>query len=92
MENQAFEVLEEKINHILAVVDRLKSENNDLRQKNQELQSLMNEKDNTIQTLQVEVERYRKTQTAVDSYKENQDHIRTKVESLINKLKEFEDI
>jgi len=92
MENQAFEVLEEKINHILALVDRLKTENKDLRQKNQELQSLMNGKDNTIQTLQVEVESYRKTQTVVDSYKENQDHIRTKVESLINKLKEFEDI
>lgn len=92
MHNQAFDVLEKKINNVLSMLDRLKKEKEELRQRNQELQSLIKEKDNTIQTLKTEVERHNKAQTEVDSYRENQDHIRTKVESLLEKLKEFESI
>lgn len=92
MHNQAFEVLEKKINNVLSMLDRLKKEKEELQQRNQELQSLIKEKENTIQTLKTEVERHSKAQTEVDSYRENQDHIRTKVESLLEKLKEFESI
>jgi len=92
MHNQAFEDLEKKINNVLSMLDRFKKEKEELWQRNQELQSLIKEKDNTIQTLKTEVERHNEAQTEVDSYRENQDHIRTKVESLLEKLKEFESI
>ena len=92
MDSQAFEVLEKKINNVLSMLDRLKKEKEELLQKNQELQSLIKEKDDTIQTLKTEIERHNKAQIEVDTYRENQDHIRTKVESLLEKLKEFESL
>lgn len=91
MDKQPFDALEEKVNNILALLERVKKDNEDLRQKNQELQALVNEKELKIQSLNMDLESFRKVKTEVDSYRENQDHIRGKVESLLQKLKEFED-
>ena len=71
MDSQAFEVLEKKINNVLSMLDRLKKEKEELLQKNQELQSLIKEKDDTIQTLKTEIERHNKAQIEVDTYREN---------------------
>jgi len=92
MENQILEVLEEKINHILSLVDKLKAENLELKQRNQQLQILVDEKEKTIQTLRQESVQYRDAQNEIESYREKQDNIRSKVEILLQKLKEFEDI
>ncbi len=92
MENQILEVLEEKITHILSLVDKLKAENLELKQRNQQLQVLVDEKEKTIQTLRQESVQYRDAQNEIESYREKQDHIRSKVETLLQKLKEFEDI
>ena len=92
MDSQAFEVLEEKINHVLSLLNRLKRDNEELRQQNQELQSIVDEKEKNIQSLKMEAKSYNNIQTEVETYRETQDLIRTKVETLLQKLKEFEDI
>ena len=92
MENEILEVLEEKINHILSLVDKLKTENLELKQRNQQLQILVDEKEKTVQTLRQESAEYRDAKKDIESYREKQDHIRSKVEILLQKLKEFEDI
>ena len=92
MEDQTFEVLEEKINKILTIVDQLKKENQELRQKNQELRTLIEEKEETIQSHKSESENYSGMKSEIEIYRENQDRIRSKVEALLQKLKEFEDI
>jgi len=92
MEDQNFEVLEEKINQVLSMLNRLKTENKELRQKNMELQANVDEKEKTIQTLKSESEHYLGMKTEIETYREKQDRIRTKIEALLQKLKEFEDI
>jgi len=91
MEDMSFEILEEKINTILSKMDQLKVENHDLRQKNQELQAIIEEKEKKIQVLKSESKSYSNMQSNVQSYKEKHDRIRSKVENLLQKLKEFED-
>ena len=92
MELQFFDVLEEKINRIVKQVDSLKTENRELRMRIQELQSVLEEKERIIYSLKSEVDKSRGVQNEVETYKKNQDRIRTKVETLLEKLKEFEDI
>ncbi len=91
MENQIFDVLEQKIIQVLGVVSRLKSQNQELARKNQELQSKLEEKERIILTFKEELEQRKKTQNDVDSYKEKQERIRFKIESLVEKLREFEE-
>lgn len=92
MENQIIDVLEQKILQVLAMSSRIKSQNQELQQKNQELQSKLEEKERILLTLKEEAEQGKKVQDEVETYKEKQDRIRSKIENLINKLKEFEEI
>lgn len=92
MENQTFDVLEEKITKILKMLDRLRNENQELKHKNQGLQALVEEKEENIQRLKTESESYRDAKNEVETYREKQNRIRAKVETLLKKLKEFEDI
>jgi len=91
MEDMSFEILEEKINTILSKMDQLKVENHDLRQKNQKLQATVEEKEKKIALLKSESMNYSDMQNNIQSYKEKHDRIRSKVENLLQKLKEFED-
>lgn len=91
MENLSFEVLEEKINKIIDMLERIKKENQELRQKNKEFKQLLYEKEQIIQTLKTESESNIAVNNEIDNYRKNQDRIREKVEALLSKLKEFED-
>ena len=92
MDLQFFDVLEEKINRIVNQVETLKVENRELRMRIQELQAVLEEKERIIYTLKSEVDKSHGVQNEVENYKKNQDRIRSKVETLLEKLKEFEDI
>ncbi len=92
MDNQAIDILEQKLHKILAKLEELKGENKKLREKNQELQSVIQEKENTINSIRTDSERYSILQSDIESYKTKENTIRTKVESLLQKLKEFKDI
>jgi uncharacterized coiled-coil DUF342 family protein len=92
MDLQFFDVLEEKINRIVNQVETLKVESRELRMRIQELQAVLEEKERVIYTLKSEVDKSRVVQNEIDNYRKNQDRIRSKVETLLDKLKEFEDI
>ena len=92
MENQPFDVLEEKINNILLLIGRLQNENRELDEKNQELHKKCEEKEENIRLLKEECDRYRNMKNEVASCKEKEDRIKLKVETLLSKLKEFENI
>jgi predicted RNase H-like nuclease (RuvC/YqgF family) len=91
MENQIFDLLEQKIIQMLGVVSGLKSRNQELVEQNRELQAKLEEKERNILTLKEELDQRKRTQNDVDAYKEKQERIRFKIESLVEKLREFED-
>jgi len=91
MELQFFDVLEEKINRIVGSVETLKGENRELRMRIQELQAILEEKERAVYALKTEVDKTRGVQNEIDDYRKNQDRIRSKVETLLERLKEFED-
>ncbi|NQT26356.1 hypothetical protein HQ585_13460 [candidate division KSB1 bacterium] len=90
MENQSFELLEEKIDQILRKLNELKKENAGLKERNQELQSIISDKESKLQELTTVSESSQSMQTEIADYKEKQDNIRLKVEGLLDKLQEFE--
>ena len=92
MEFQFLDVLEEKINRIVSRIESLKGENRELRMRIQELQAVLEEKERIVYTLKSEVDKTRGVQGEIDTYRKNQDRIRSKVETLLEKLKDFEDI
>ena len=92
MDNQSFELLEKKIDQILAKLSELKKENTALKERNQELQSIISEKESKIQELSEATESSQSMQTEINDYKEKQDRIRIKVEGLLDKLQEFEQL
>jgi uncharacterized coiled-coil DUF342 family protein len=92
MELQFFDVLEEKINRIVGRFETLKGENRELRMRIQELQAVVEEKERIVYALKSEVDKSRGVQSEIENYRKNQDRIRSKVETLLEKLKEFEDI
>lgn len=92
MDLQYFDVLEEKLNKIVVQMDNLKTENRELRMRIQEFQAVIEEKERVIYALKTEVDKSRNVQSEIETYKKNQDRIRAKVETLLEKLKEFETV
>lgn len=91
MEAQSLDLLEEKISNMINALNKLKTENQELKQKNQELHSQLEDKEQTFHMLKAEADQLRGTRSDVERYKQNQDRIANKVDSLLMKLKEFED-
>lgn len=91
MDAQSLDQLEEKITRILSQINDLRGENQELKQQNQELRSKLEAREQTINMLNNEKEQLKVTQVDVESYKQNQDRIKSKVDSLLSKLKEFEE-
>lgn len=91
MESTPFDTLEAKINQIIAYVDKLHKENQTLKERNRLLDEKVQEQQNALGVLQTETDKYRGMVSDVDTYREKQDLIQAKVESLLDKLKEFDD-
>jgi len=92
MDNQSFELLEKKIDQILSKLTDLKKENAGLKERNQELQSFLSDKESKLQELSKVTENSQSMQTEINDYKEKQDRIKVKVEGLLDKLQEFEQL
>lgn len=90
METQAFDVLEKKIDQLLFALKQLKQKNQDLNQKNLELKAIVSEKDKQLLSMKNEVEKYQQSQLEMVEFKNKQDRVKNKVETLLEKLKEFE--
>lgn len=92
MEPNSFDLLEQKVTKLLQQCVQLKIENQQLKERNQTLQGMLNDKDAIIQQLNQDSEGVVGLKNEIETYKEKQDRIRNKVESLLEKLKEFEEI
>ena len=94
MEGQTFEIdtLEKKIDQVLSLINRLEKENSDLKQKNIDLQKKIEQKENLILEIREESQSYDQMKEQVNTYQENQTRIRNKVEHLLEKLKDFDQI
>lgn len=92
MDIQAFEVLEQKLYKILTKLEVLKGENEKLKLKNHELQSAVEEKENIIQSFKSDSEQVTNMRTDLESYQSKENMIRIKVESLLQKLNEIENL
>lgn len=90
MDKQSFDILEKKIDQLLIAFKQLKEKNQGLQQKNLELETMINEKDNQLITLKSELEKYQNAQLEIVDFKNKQDRVKNKVETLLEKLKEFE--
>ena len=92
MEENNIDVLEEKINKIVAMINTLREENKKLKVYAEELQKSNMEKDEVIRKLNQERENIANIQNEIESYKSKHDRVRTKVDQLLLKLKEIDDI
>jgi len=92
MENFPLDILEVKITKIISMLDHIKQENKELQIRNRELNAQLEEKEKTSQTLMTALKKVEDEKKNVETYKEKQDKIRSKLETLLDKLKEFEDI
>jgi len=90
MNNQSFDILEKKIDQLLIALKQLKKNNQELQQQNLELQTVIGEKDNQLLSLKNEVEKYHDAQMQMTEFQNKQDRVKDKVETLLEKLKEFE--
>jgi len=92
MEENNIDVLEEKINKIVAMINTLREENKKLKIYAEELKKSNMEKDEIIRKLNQERENIANIQNEIESYKSKHDRVRTKVDQLLLKLKEIDDI
>ncbi|RKY75934.1 hypothetical protein DRQ07_11095 [candidate division KSB1 bacterium] len=92
MEENNIDVLEEKINKIVAMINTLREENKKLKVYAEELKKSNMEKDEVIRKLNQERENIANIQNEIESYKSKHDRVRTKVDQLLLKLKEIDDI
>lgn len=88
MDLDQLDVLQEKINHAIKIIEQLKSENQRLVQENEELRSNSNSKELLVQQLREENNNLKQTQNNVSSEKEEK--IRSKVEEMLAKLDELQ--
>ena len=91
MDTQSLDVLEQKVNRIIYELNRCKKENLEMKHTINELTLAVNQKEKIVESLSEENMRLKDAQSDINSYRENQDRIKNKVESLLEKLKEFED-
>ncbi|HHS13211.1 MAG TPA: hypothetical protein ENN03_05515 [bacterium] len=91
MEN-VLEILEQKVGLLLKQLQELKKDNQELKSRCQQLERMVQERDLIIQQLRQDSEGSLGMKNEIETYREKHDRIRIKVESLLQKLKEFEDI
>jgi len=92
MEENNIDILEEKINRVISIVNKLREENQKLQIYVDELKSSIREKEEIILKLQHERENVLNIQHEIESYKTKHDRVRSKVDQLLLKLKELDDI
>jgi len=90
MDDNELEVLEERVSRAVELIHRLKSENQTLHLQNQELKVRLEEHERTIAELQAQSASLMELQAERDRYREREQLIRHKVESLLAKLDSLE--
>ncbi|MFO7890184.1 MAG: cell division protein ZapB [bacterium] len=91
MDIEKFEILEQKILKLITRLSELEMENNDLKQKCKQLLAKIDDKENMIQQLKVNNKTSIQMQNEIENYKNNENKVKSKVENLLIKLKEFDE-
>jgi len=91
MDIETFDLLEQKIIKLISRVSELEMENNNLKQKYNKLLETMKEKENILQNLKQNNQSNIEMQNKIENYQKKEDTIKSKVEKLLIKLKEFDE-
>ena len=86
MEFQQLEVLEEKNEKLLELVNRLKNENRELRMQNAELLAKLEENERTIEALKEQYQGVAQHQEEVERLKAREQEVRQRIQELLEKL------
>ncbi len=86
MSHQQLDILEEKINRLIAIVNQLQSEKNILKDENAELLKKIQEKEETIQQFRDEYQKFREYQDDSGVNRKREEEIKQKIESMLAKL------
>ncbi|RMD89529.1 MAG: cell division protein ZapB [Calditrichaeota bacterium] len=90
MELEKLELLEEKINQAVQLIERLKMENKELKQLNDDLREENMAKDRMIQQLKEENQHLHQMQLENTLGTEKEEEIKSKIEQILNQLDELE--
>jgi uncharacterized membrane protein len=90
MDLQQFDVLEKKVSQLISLIDKLKTENGDLRRRLQEMESLQKNTDEQLRQARESIDKIRGNQDEANSFKEREERIRSKVEQMLAKLEELQ--
>ncbi len=91
MDIEKFDLLEKKVIKLISRVSELEMENNNLKQKYNNLLKTMEEKENILQNLKQSNQTNIVMQNKIENYQKKEDTIKSKVENLLIKLKEFDE-
>lgn len=91
MDIEKFEILEQKVLKLISKINELEMQNKELKQKSKILITKIEEKDNMIKNLQETNKSSIELQNEIDYFKKNENKVKSKVESLLMKLKEFDE-
>ena len=92
MDIEKLQILEDKILKLITRLNELEMENNDLKQRYKQLLTKIDEKENIIQQLKVSNKTNIQMQDEIENYKKNENKVKSKVENLLMKLKEFDEL
>ncbi len=92
MDIEQFEILEQKVLKLIERINELEMENKELIHKSKILITKIEEKENMIQNLQENNKSNMQLHNEIETYKKNENKVKSKVESLLMKLKEFDEL
>ena len=92
MQLDQLEILEEKINTAIQVINKLQAENNELKKYNMELIKRVQEHETTIQKLHEEYQILKDQQNNTNFNNEKEEEIKHKVEGILAKLDTLQQI
>lgn len=84
------ENLEEKINKAVELIQKLNSNNQQLKEKNEDLLKQVNEQEIEIQKFTEETQNSKENEESLFLYKEKEEKIRIKIQQMLEKLDSFE--
>jgi len=87
---QQFEALENRISQAITIIQNLKTENKDLRQRLGALEQQHREKDEQFARLQAEMSNVHERSEETRQLREREEKIRSKVEDMLAKLEELQ--
>ncbi|MFQ6113262.1 MAG: cell division protein ZapB [bacterium] len=90
MDMNQLEILEAKINQAVELIEKLRSENQELRNLNRELRTESETKDLTIQQLKEENKNFQQMQAHSSLGRDKEEKIKSKVEQMLSRLDELQ--